>query len=111
MWAPRRRGILGRVPISTDLESRSFEALAGRFGALSDPIRLRILAQLAECDELCVCDLLRDSGIAPNLLSYHLGVLRRAGLIAAKRRGRWVDYRLVPAAFALLREALPGDAG
>jgi ArsR family transcriptional regulator len=99
------------MPISTDLESRSLEALAGGFGALSDPIRLRILTQLAECDQRCVCDLLRDSGIAPNLLSYHLGVLRRAGLIAAKRRGRWVDYRLVPAAFAVLRKALPGDAG
>jgi len=85
--------------------------MADVFSALSDPIRLRILTQLADCDECCVCELLPDSGIAPNLLSYHLAVLRRAGLIAAKRRGRWVDYRLVPAAFALLRKALPGDAG
>jgi ArsR family transcriptional regulator len=96
------------MPISTDLESRSLEALAGGFGALSDPIRLRILTQLAECDQRCVCDLLRDSGIAPNLLSYHLGVLRRAGLIAAKRRGRWVDYRLVPEALEALSGSVPG---
>jgi ArsR family transcriptional regulator len=96
------------VPISTDLESRSLEALAARFGALSDPIRLRILTQLAEWDQRCVCDLLRDSGIAPNLLSYHLGVLRRAGLIAARRRGRWIDYRLMPEALEELQRVIEG---
>ena len=32
--------------------------------------------------------------MAPNLLSYHLRVLRDAGLVIASRRGRWVDYRL-----------------
>jgi len=85
--------------------------MASRFGALSDPIRLRILTQLAECDQRCVCDLLRDCGIAPNLLSYHLAVLRRAGLIAAKRRGRWVDYRLVPEEVARLVASLPRPAG
>ena len=78
------------------------------FGALADPTRLDILDRLAGCDERCVCDLLRDSGVAANLLSYHLAVLRRAGLIAARRRGRWVDYRLVPEALEALRRAVPG---
>jgi len=58
-----------------------------------------------------VCQLLSDTGVAANLLSYHLGVLRRAGLISARRRGRWVDYRLVPAALEALRRAMPGEAG
>ena len=82
---------------------------AAGFAALSDPIRLEILGRLSDGAEHCVCELLPNSGIAPNLLSYHLGVLRRAGLIAARRRGRWVDYRLVPEALADLRRALPGS--
>ena len=77
------------------------------FGALADPIRLDILARLADGAEHCVCELLRETGLAANLLSYHLGVLRRAGLIAAKRRGRWVDYRLIPGAMDALRRAMP----
>ena len=36
------------------------------------------------------------SGAAPSLLSHHLGVLRDAGLVTAQRRGRWIDYTLVP---------------
>ena len=81
------------------------------FGALADPIRLDILARLADGAEHCVCELLRETGLAANLLSYHLAVLRRAGLIAAKRRGRWVDYRLVPEALEGLRRAMPaGEA-
>ena len=77
------------------------------FGALADPIRLDILARLKDGAEHCVCELLRETGLAANLLSYHLGVLRRAGLIAAKRRGRWVDYRLIPGAMDALRRAMP----
>lgn len=81
------------------------------FGALADPIRLDLLARLGDGTEHCVCELLRDTGLAANLLSYHLGVLRRAGLIAAKRRGRWVDYRLVPEVLEGLRRAMPvGEA-
>jgi len=85
----------------------SLEAKVAGFGALADPIRLDILARLGDGAEHCVCELLRDSGVAANLLSYHLAVLRRAGLIAAKRRGRWVDYRLVPEALEALRQAVP----
>ncbi len=81
------------------------------FGALADPIRLEILTRLADGAERCVCELLRHSGIAPNLLSYHLAVLRRAGLIVARRRGRWVDYQLVPEALGELRRAVPGSEG
>ena len=81
--------------------------MVGGFAALADPIRLDVLHRLEDGAEHCVCELLRDTGIAANLLSYHLAVLRRAGLIAARRRGRWVDYRLVPEALDYLRAALP----
>jgi ArsR family transcriptional regulator len=86
----------------------SVEAMVAGFGALSDPIRLGILAGLSDGAEHCVCELLGDAGIAANLLSYHLAVLRRAGLVATRRRGRWVDYRLVSEALEELRRAVPG---
>nr|MDJ0954789.1 metalloregulator ArsR/SmtB family transcription factor [Acidimicrobiia bacterium] len=61
--------------------------------ALGDPIRLRILDEVGGC-ERCVCDLQEALDIAPNLLSYHLRILREAGLVVGARRGRWVDYIL-----------------
>ncbi len=85
----------------------SLEAAVAGFGALADPIRLDILVRLGDGAEHCVCELLGATGLAANLLSYHLGVLRRAGLIAARRRGRWVDYRLLPSALEDLRRAVP----
>jgi ArsR family transcriptional regulator len=56
----------------------------------------------------CVCDLRARVPIAANLLSYHLKVLREAGLIVGTRRGRWIDYCLVPGALEQLHGALPG---
>ena len=77
------------------------------FAALGDPIRMRVLG-LLEDGTRCVCEIQDDVGVAPNLLSYHLKVLREAGLIAGTRRGRWIDYSLVPEAVAALGAALPG---
>jgi len=75
--------------------------LAARLAALADPARLAIVGTLAG-GERCVCDLQERVPMAPNLLSYHLRVLREAGLVVATRRGRWVDYRLDGAGFSQL---------
>ena len=85
---------------STVIESRQAE-LTARLAALADPVRLRIVGVLAGGTQ-CVCDLQAAVPVAANLLSYHLRVLRDAGLVAAARRGRWVDYRLDPDGFAVL---------
>ena len=84
--------------------------------ALADPVRLAVVSALAE-GEQCVCDLLEQVPVAENLLSYHLRVLREAGLVAATRRGRWVDYRLDGEGFSRLWASLaeagvprPGEA-
>jgi ArsR family transcriptional regulator, arsenate/arsenite/antimonite-responsive transcriptional repressor len=90
---------------SAVLESTSVEVTAG-FAALADETRLRILGVL-EAGDRCVCELREEVTIAPNLLSYHLKVLREAGLVSAHRRGRWVDYRLEDDALDRLRSALP----
>ncbi len=92
---------------SISLESTPVETRAGVFAALSDPIRLRILDALSS-ELWCVCEIQeRIADVAPNLLSYHLRVLREADLVAANRRGRWVDYRLNPEADRIVADALP----
>jgi len=78
------------------------------FSALGDPIRLLVLDQLAQ-GEKCVCELQKTIGIAPNLLSYHLRVLREASLVETSRRGRWIDYRIAPTARRLIQQALPTE--
>jgi ArsR family transcriptional regulator len=97
---------LHAVVSSISVESISLEAAATAFSALSDPVRLRILGELAG-GERCVCRLLEQIDVAPNLVSYHLRVLREAGLVSASRRGRWVDYRLADDALTALRAAIP----
>lgn len=91
---------------SKQIESNLLESAASGFAALGDEVRLRILAELAG-GQRCVCELLEVIGIAPNLLSYHLRVLREAGLVEGSRRGRWVDYRLRAEGLDALRAAIP----
>ena len=76
--------------------------------AIGDPIRWRVLSRLSTCQQ-CVCDLQATIDVAPNLLSYHLKVLRDAGLVVGTRRGRWIDYTLADGAAAIVRAALPGE--
>ena len=83
------------------------DAAAGVFRALGDPVRLRVLS-LLEDGQRCVCDLLVDLDMAPSLLSYHLRVLKDAGLVEATRRGKWIDYRLAPGALDEVRRMIPG---
>ncbi len=75
--------------------------------AVADPVRWTVLARL-EHGTACVCELQEHFPIAANLLSYHLKVLREAGLVTTARRGRWVDYSLAPDALDRIRGALPG---
>lgn len=82
--------------------------MAAGFAALADETRLRILALLTQGDR-CVCEIREEIDVAANLLSYHLKVLREAGLVSAHRRGRWVDYRLDDTGLDRLRSALPAS--
>jgi ArsR family transcriptional regulator len=78
--------------------------------AVADGTRLRILRQLARSGPTCVCNIDANDNLAPNLLSYHLKVLREASLVTTARRGRWIDYSLAPDALARLHAAIPGGA-
>ena len=63
------------------------------FQALADPTRLRIIGLLLD-GEVCVCDLHASLDISQPKASRHLASLRRAGLVAARRDGLWMHYRL-----------------
>ena len=64
------------------------------FQALGDKTRLRLLNLLAG-GELCVCYLVEILGESQPKISRHLGYLRRAGVVAARREGKWMHYRIV----------------
>ena len=73
------------------------------FRAFADPLRLRILHLLHVRKELCVCDLVAVLGEDQPKVSRHLATLRRAGLVAVRRDGKWMHYALAPAGSALQR--------
>jgi ArsR family transcriptional regulator len=67
------------------------EQSAQLFHALSDPTRLSILDMLRD-GERCVCDLQDALDAAQSRLSFHLKVLRDAGLVSDRKDGRWSYY-------------------
>jgi ArsR family transcriptional regulator, arsenate/arsenite/antimonite-responsive transcriptional repressor len=67
------------------------------FKVLSDPTRLRIVLLLMEKD-LCVCELMFILKKEQSRLSHQLKALRTAGLVEDVREGRWMIYRITPAA-------------
>lgn len=67
--------------------------LARVFHALSDETRLGILARLTR-GERCVCELTDELDAAQSRLSFHLKVLKDAGLVTDRREGRWMYYTL-----------------
>ena len=79
---------------------------------LAEPVRWRIVERLA-VEELCVCHLSEDLGVAQPLVSHHLKVLRDAELVTSERWRYWTYYRLNTerlAALASRLEALATDA-
>ena len=69
------------------------------FHALSDVTRLSILQRL-RFGERCVCDLTDALDAAQSRLSFHLKVLKDAGLVTDRREGRWMYYTLNPETLA-----------
>lgn len=63
------------------------------FKAFADGTRLRLLSLISR-GELCVCDLTKVLGAPQSKVSQHLAALRTAGLVTARREGRWRHYAL-----------------
>lgn len=69
-------------------------AAARLFHALSDETRLGIVRRLAAEGERCVCDLQDALDSGQSRLSFHLKVLKDAGIVSDRRQGRWAYYSL-----------------
>ena len=77
-------------------ESTSVQRLAAYLKVLADPTRLEIFDLLMHGVQ-CNCEFGVALDLAPNLISHHLGVLRRAGLVTAARDpldARWIYYSI-----------------
>jgi len=115
------------LPASDGLGSEEAARLAAAAKALSDPIRLRMLAQMAasrrcrgpaapeatagDPEGVCVCELQSRFCLAQSKVSYHLKVLREAGLIRETKRGKWSFYAVDEAAARSALAALGGLIG
>jgi ArsR family transcriptional regulator len=87
---------------------------AALFHALSDETRLAVLDLLRD-GERCVCELQDALDAAQSRLSFHLRVLKDAGLVIDRREGRWSHYRIAPGALDAVHDAVvalrPGAPG
>jgi ArsR family transcriptional regulator, arsenate/arsenite/antimonite-responsive transcriptional repressor len=92
--------VLSIAPDSPELDH--FETV---FKALADRTRLRILALLAQ-GEVCVCEIHEGLDIPQPTASRHLAYLRKSGLVADRREGLWVYYRLADAADPIVKSML-----
>ncbi len=81
-------GLARRIPAQKDLETT-----ARVCHALSDPLRLIILYLVSE-QPLCVCVINRFVQLSGPKLSYHLNILKGAGLIKGEYHGNWIIYSI-----------------
>ncbi|NEQ42413.1 MAG: winged helix-turn-helix transcriptional regulator [Leptolyngbya sp. SIOISBB] len=88
------------------VETNTENCLSG-FHALSDPLRMHVIERL-RAQEMCVCDLCDELEVSQSKLSFHLRVLKDAGLVKARPQGRWTYYSLDLARFVALEQYL-GD--
>src|SRR5438270_2275808 len=82
---------LSRVTF-TGVRTSKFD-LAPFFRALADRTRLRLLNLIGD-SEVCVCFFVEILGTNQPKISRHLAYLRRAGVVAARREGKWMHYRV-----------------
>jgi ArsR family transcriptional regulator len=94
--------------LGSPLEAGEADLLAKGFGALGDPVRLRVLSMLATASEgeVCVCEFVLPLGKSQPTISHHLRILSKAGLVHGDRRGKWVWYSLDRDQLARLRAAI-----
>jgi DNA-binding transcriptional ArsR family regulator len=78
------------------------------FKSLADDTRTKITLLIAREGELCVCELTAALEQSQPKISRHLALLRSSGLLADRRQGQWVYYRLHPNLQAWVIEMLKG---
>jgi ArsR family transcriptional regulator len=89
-------GLIDQLP-----SDRVFEQMQGWYQACADPVRLKILSLLM-VQPLCVCVIKAVMRMADSKLSYHLNILKKAGMIEGDQQGQYIIYRITGKAFAFL---------
>jgi ArsR family transcriptional regulator len=90
----------------TALEASDRARLVAVFRALGDATRFEVFRLIAaQREPLCVCDVVGRFGLSQPTISYHLKVLREAGLVTVSQRGVWAYYAADAAGLRLLAEA------
>jgi ArsR family transcriptional regulator len=80
----------------SELSETEAQSAAAIFGALGDPIRLRMLSLIAAAPEVCSCALEGPLAKSQPTISHHTRILAEAGLIEGEKRGRWMWWHVVP---------------
>ncbi len=91
---------------AAQLSEADATSLAPLFGALADPIRLRLLTIIASEGEVCSCNLEAPLQRSQPTISHHTRILAEAGLIEGNKRGRWMWWRVRTDRLDLLRSLL-----
>lgn len=76
-------------------KTREFAAALARARALADEQRLIAVTMLRREGELCACEIQAALGLTHATVSHHMAVLTSAGIVSARRRGKWMYYRLM----------------
>jgi len=74
----------------------SLDDACSRLAALSDPLRLRMMALMHREGELCVCELTHALAVPQPKASKHLAILREAGLARMRRHAQWALCSFAP---------------
>ena len=93
MYSPLDISVKAYIMESVSLPPKNYD-LALLFAALADRTRLRLL-NLMNGKEVCVCYFVEILGQSQPKISRHLAYLRRAGIVAARREGKWMHYKIV----------------
>lgn len=91
-------GLIEQLPPDT-----VFAQMQGWYQACADPTRLKILSLLM-IQPLCVCVIKAVIKMADSKLSYHLNILKRAGMIEGDQQGQWIIYHITDQARAFLEQ-------
>jgi DNA-binding transcriptional ArsR family regulator len=94
--------------VSHPLPDDLVELIAGRFRALSEPTRIKLLDRLRD-GEATVLELTELIGTTQQNVSKHLGVLQRSGIVARRKQGNFAYYRIVDEGVLSLCEAVCGS--
>lgn len=86
---------MSSVSMAPPIDGLQIDRAQSLLRVLAEPIRLQLVLALAH-GERCVCELTAELQMAQPKLSFHLKVMKEAGLITARQQGRWVYYQLQP---------------